>query len=314
MRIKNNVKLFALLLLIVVLMAGCAQNNQTRVKGIRERNKLEKEPEIVVKLPGGEKKNLKFEEYITGIVAGEMKPDWPVNAYGAQAIIARTFALNYMEENQTNVISGSYEYAQEYKPENITDEIRKAVEETRGEVAVYKDEYIKGWFHASAGGQTTTAKVGLAYEKDEPPYTKSVKSPDDEAPENIKKWTVYFKEEEIVEAVKKSGKDIGILKEIKVLGKDNTGRVIDFEFIGSKGTATIKAANFRKNLDPKKLKSTKISRIENKHNGYNFTGSGFGHGVGMSQWGAYSLAKEGKTSEEILAFYFKDIEIVKEYD
>ncbi|MDI3548657.1 MAG: stage sporulation protein [Halanaerobiales bacterium] len=311
LRSKGYFKYFVILTLLVVLVAGC---EQARVKGVRERNKLKGEPEIVVKLANREDKRMKFEEYITGVVAGEMKKGWPENAYGAQAIIARTFALKYMDENKTNVISGSFEYAQEYKPENITDRVRNAVKKTRGEVAVYKDDYIKGWFHSSAGGQTTSARVGLAFKEPEPPYIKSVKSPDDQAPADIRNWTVSFSNEEIANTLKKMGKDIGVLNKIEIVNKDKTGRVIDFRFTGNKGNATVKAADFRKELDPRKLKSTKISNIVKKGNGYSFTGSGFGHGVGMSQWGAYAMAKDGKSPEEIIRYYFKDIEIVKEYD
>ena len=113
---------------------------------------------ITVKLQDGQEE-MGLEEYITGVVAGEMEANWPENAYAAQAIIARTFALKHLSDNDTNIISGSYQFAQEYKPEKVTEEIEKAVKKTRGEVIVYKDEYINAWFHASAGGQTTSAKV-----------------------------------------------------------------------------------------------------------------------------------------------------------
>ncbi len=308
---KRYIIILAVILSIVLLLVGC---DQTRVKGVRQRNKLKSEPDIVVKLNNGQDKNLKFEEYITGVVAGEMKQGWPENAYAAQAIIARTFALMYMNENNTNVISGSYKYAQEYKPENITAELTEAVKKTRGEVVVYKDDYIKGWFHSSAAGQTTSAKVGLDFQDAEPPYITSVDSPDDQAPADIKKWSSSFTVSEINEALKKTGNSIGGLNNIEIVSKDKTGRVIDFKFTGSSGSAIVKAANFRNQLDPKSLKSTKISEISKTEQGYRFVGSGFGHGVGMSQWGAYAFAKQGKSSEEIVNHYFKDVEIVKEYE
>ncbi len=311
-KLKKLLTSIIAIILLVIILAGC--QNQAKVKGVRERNKLENEPEITVKLPDGSEKSLKFEEYITGVVAGEMKKGWPADAYGAQAIIARTFALKYMEENQTDVISGSFEHAQEYKPENITDELRQAVEKTRGEVAVYNDDYIKGWFHSSAGGQTTSAKVGLAFKEEEPPYIKSVESPDDEAPADIQNWNVSFSSNEIINVLKNMGKNIGgELKEIEIADKDKTGRAIDLKFVGS-NTVSVKAAEFRNELDPKELKSTKISKLEKNGGKFTFSGSGFGHGVGLSQWGAYAMAKDGKTPEEIVTYYFRDIEIVKEYD
>jgi stage II sporulation protein D len=308
---RKYIYLVLFVLITGLLISGC---DRTEVRGIRERNKLESEPEIIVQLPESGQRTMKFEEYITGVVAGEMKKDWPENAYGAQAIIARTFALKYMSDKGTNVISGSYQFAQEYKPENITERLREAVEKTRGEVAVYKDDYINGWFHSSAGGQTTSAKVGLAYQEAEPPYVKSVSSPDDQAPADIQNWTVTFSNTEITEALSKMGKNIGTVQEVEAVNRDNTGRIIDLRFTGSGGTATVKAANFRTELDPMKLKSTKISKIEKTGNGFSFTGSGFGHGVGMSQWGAYAMAKQGETPEEIVTYYFEGIEIVKEYD
>lgn len=309
--IKRYFWLLSVLIIFSFIITGC---EQSRVKGIRERNKLEGEPELIVQLPEGGEKKLMFEEYITGVVAGEMKKNWPEDAYAAQAIVARTFALKYMDENKTNKISGSYEFAQEYKPENITDELREAVKKTRGEVVVYNDDYISAWFHSSAGGQTTTAKVGLAYEKEEPPYIKIVESPDDLAPADIQNWSATFKSSEIITALTKMGEDIGSLEKIESVSKDKTGRIIDLKFTGSSGSATVKAANFRTELDSKKLKSTKISTIKIEGDDVVFAGSGFGHGVGMSQWGAYSMARDGKSPEEIIAYYFKDIEIVKEYD
>ena len=255
-----------------------------------------------------------LEEYITGVVAGEMKADWPENADAAQAIIARTFALKHMSDNDTNVISGSYQFAQEYQPEKITGEIEKAVKRTRGEVIVYEDEYINAWFHASAGGKTTSAKVGLAYQEEEPPYIVSVSSPDDQAPEDIKNWQVNFTVAEIVETLNKIGENVGSIRDIEIEKKDETGRAIDFKFSGTNGNATVEAAVFRNELDPRRLKSTMIKKLEKREDGFVFSGSGFGHGVGMSQWGAYALAKEGKSPEEIIEHYYRDIEIVKEYD
>ncbi|MFP4662353.1 MAG: SpoIID/LytB domain-containing protein [Halanaerobiales bacterium] len=308
---RYKINLLIILCLLTIVLSAC---NQTRVKGVRERNKLTAEPEIVVVLNNDQEKTMMFEDYITGVVAGEMKSGWPENAYAAQAIIARTFALKYMEENQTNTISGSYQFAQEYTPENITPELREAVKTTRGEAVVYEDDYISAWFHSSAAGQTTSAKVGLAYEKNEPPYIKSVRSPDDLAPVDVQNWTALFTSSRILEALSKMGKDIENLEKIEIVNRDDTGRVIDMKFFSDNNSVTVKAAEFRNQLDSKKLKSTKISEIKRSSNGYSFTGSGYGHGVGMSQWGAYALAKEGKSPEEIINYYFKNTEIVKEYD
>lgn len=304
--------LLSIIILASLLFTAC--DKQDTGRGIRKRDVLKAEPEITVKLQDGQERKMGLEEYITGVVAGEMEANWPENAYAAQAIIARTFALKHLSDNDTNIISGSYQFAQEYKPEKVTEEIEKAVKKTRGEVIVYKDEYINAWFHASAGGQTTSAKVGLAYQEEEPPYIISVKSPDDQAPEDVKSWEVVFTRVELEGALNKMGEKIGGLTAIEIGEKDKTGRAINLKFTGTGANTTVEAAVFRNELDPKRLKSTMIKKIEKREDGFAFSGSGFGHGVGMSQWGAYAFASEGKSPEEIIEHYYKDIEIVKEYD
>ncbi|MFW6006958.1 MAG: SpoIID/LytB domain-containing protein [Halanaerobiales bacterium] len=308
----RKINLIVLIIFIMIIINGC--ENGFDIKGIREEARYEEEPDIIVKLSDGEEKSMKLEEYISGVIAGEMKDDWPENAYAAQAILARTFALRYLEENETEVISGSHRFAQEYKPDQITSEIREATEKTRGEVVFHNDSYIKGWFHSSAGGYTTSAKVGLAYEKEEPPYVKSVESPDDEAPDDVKNWQAEFNREEIETALDELGVEIGELENIEIVDKDETGRVIDFNIIGSEDTETVKGANLRIELDSKKLKSTKIDELVKEDGNYIFSGSGYGHGVGLSQWGAYSMALDGRSPEDIVRHYFDNIEIVSVYD
>ena len=141
-----------------------------------------------------------------------------------------------------------------------------------------------------------------------------MKSPDDQAPEDVKSWEVVFTRVELEGALNKMGEKIGGLTAIEIGEKDKTGRAINLKFTGTGANTTVEAAVFRNELDPKRLKSTMIKKIEKREDGFAFSGSGFGHGVGMSQWGAYALASEGKSPEEIIEHYYKDIEIVKEYD
>ncbi|MEC9488148.1 MAG: SpoIID/LytB domain-containing protein [Halanaerobium sp.] len=312
---KLYLSVMVLLILIAVLAAGCTNQDRTKVKGIKERGKLDEEPTITVELPTGGTKTMLIEEYITGVVAGEMEADWPINAYAAQAIIARTYAMEYMESKNTRKISGDFKESQAYHPEKVTDDIRKAIKITRGEVALYEGEYIRAWFHASAGGQTTSAKVGLAFEYKEPPYTKKVKSPDDEAPADVKSWRASFTTSSIREAIKElTGTDVGEIREFRIGKKDDTGRAINFIVQGSNGNEDIEAARLRTALDPVQFKSTKLASAKLSGQKVIFSGSGYGHGVGMSQWGAYAMAKEGKSPEDIVKYYFNDIEIKEMWD
>ena len=313
MRLKKNYSLLILIVFIIVSLLGCSQKQESKMKGAQEGDKLEDEPTIRVELENGQTKEMKLEEYVAGVVAGEMKKDWPKNAYGAQAIKARTFALRKIEDTADNTISAQHEEAQAYKPENITDEIRSAVEMTEGQVVTYNGEYIKAWFHSSAGGETTSAKVGLNYKKAEPKYIKSVQSPDDEAPADIKSWELNISTAELKEALQSQGVTADQIQEVKIKERDQTGRIKKLEIKHDQGTTEMHGADFRMAVGPDKLKSTKVETITKQGNGFVFKGEGYGHGVGMSQWGAYKLAQEGKTPKEIINYYFKDVKIEKIY-
>lgn len=310
---RRSYKLFVLLILSLVLIIGCSQKQESKIKGGTEEEKLEEEPTIKVELEDGEVKTMKLEEYVQGVVAGEMKKDWPENAYGAQAIKARTFVLRRIEDTADNTISADHEEAQAYKPANITDAIKSAVDKTRGKVVTYKGEYIKAWFHSSAGGETTTAKVGLNYKKAEPKYIKSVQSPDGEAPADIKDWQFTLTKEDLIGILEDKNINVTEINGVKIKEDDPTGRIVELEIEHDQGSTEMHGADFRKAVGPDKLKSTKIETIKEENNNFVFTGKGYGHGVGMSQWGAYKLAKEGKTPTEIISYYYKDVKVEKIY-
>ncbi|GAB6138990.1 SpoIID/LytB domain-containing protein [Halanaerobaculum tunisiense] len=294
-----------LLVAILTILGGCTQQ--------QKQGRME-EPVIKVKLATGNTKEMPLEEYVAGVVAGEMKRNWPKNAYAAQAIGARTFAMSRLEEKKTNVISAQHQEAQAYRPENITLAIRQAVRMTRGQVVTYQGRYIKAWFHSSAGGETTTAQAGLNYKDKEPPYIKSVKSPDESAPANIRNWEVTLQQEELLTALEKTGEKANKIIDIKLLVKDKTGRVVRLKIIHDQGSKKLHGAEFRMAIGPDKLKSTLIESVKKQRADFIFSGRGYGHGVGMSQWGAFQLAKQGATPEEIINYYFEGIKIIKRWD
>lgn len=307
-------------LLIVLAALGFLfyQRTRTRVRGITDHPRQERieEPMVVVEeAESGVTKEIPMEEYVAGVVAGELKgKDWPENAFAAQAILARTFAMELMDR-EGGSISTDVEEAQAYDRDAITSTIVEAVEKTRGEVMLFEDNYVRAWFHSNAGGHTTTAQVGLAFEKDEPPYIEPVVSPDEEAPEEEQKWEARFSKLAIAQALRENGDDLGDIQEIRMQDLDKSGRPLNLQFLFSNGqNQTLRAADFRILLGADDLLSTKIDAIEEDGDEMIFQGQGWGHGVGMSQWGAYSMAKEGVSPEEIVHYYFKGIEIVQLWD
>lgn len=252
-----------------------------------------------------------IETYIEGVVAGEMRNDWPMEALKAQAILARTFVLKFVSEKSSKYsgadISTDINEAQAYDKSSINDRIKKAVKETRGEVMSHNGTFPYAWFHAHAGGQTELANISLDYKEKEPPYTQSVKSPDsDKAPDDVKEWTVTFSAKEVGDAAADTGVKTGAVTSIEIGEKGESGRAKDLIINGK----TVSASSLRIALDSKKLKSTLLTEVKLENGKVTFSGKGYGHGVGMSQWGAYGMADEGKKAEEIVEHYFKDVNIV----
>ncbi len=253
-----------------------------------------------------------IESYVEGVLAGEMRNDWPMEALKAQAILARTFVMRFVDEKDSRYdgadISTDIEEAQAYDEAAINERIKRAVDETRGEVMVYDGQFPYAWFHAHAGGQTELATAALEYERDEPGYTRSVESPDsDRAPDAVKNWKATFTAAQVGEAAAKTGVKTGEVESIEIGEKGESGRAITLKINGM----SVSAPALRLQLGSKELKSTLIDSVSVENGEVTFTGRGYGHGVGMSQWGAYGMAEAGEDAESIVQHYFNDVDIVK---
>lgn len=253
-----------------------------------------------------------LEEYVEGVVAGEMKNDWPIEALKAQSILARTFVLKFCDSKKSRYdgadISTDVSEAQAYAPENINDRIRQAVEETRGTVMVSDGEYPQAWFFAHSGGKTELPSVALDYSQGDPEYLRVTESPDsDKAPDSVKEWTAIFTKDEVQKACADSGLKVDTINTVEIGERGESGRAKTLKINGRE----VSAPSFRINIGANRLKSTLIREITVDGDDVIFSGSGFGHGVGMSQWGAYSLAEQGESAEQIVEYYFSGVELAK---
>lgn len=253
-----------------------------------------------------------LETYVQGVVAGEMKNDWPIAALEAQAILARTYALKFCQDKTSRHegadISTDVAEAQAYAPEGVNARVRQAVQGTRGEVMAYQGEYPYAWFHAHAGGRTELPSAALDYRDGDPAYLKPVASEEsDRAPEDVKKWTATFTEGEVLAACREAGLKLERLESVVIGEKGASGRAKTLKVNGE----AVSAPSFRIAIGANRLKSTLIDRVRVHGGEVTFTGRGFGHGVGMSQWGAYAMAEAGSEAEAIIAHYFRDVDIVR---
>jgi stage II sporulation protein D len=276
------------------------------------------EPDLKVYIKETKKvKTMAFEEYIAGVVAAEMDPKWPLEALAAQAILARTFTLEKIAReggvpSRNAHASTDIEEFQAYDASRINDRVRDAVRLTRGKVAAYNGRYIRAWFHANSGGKTATAADGLAFEKEPTPYVVSIDDSISQqtAPAKDRTWTVTFSKAEIAKALQTIGQKPGDFSKVEIVEKSNSGRALTLRM----GKATVSAPEFRLAIGSTKLKSTLIDSIVVTGDKVTFKGKGYGHGVGMSQWGAKGRAEQGAKAEDIINAYFRGIEVFKIWD
>lgn len=252
------------------------------------------------------------EAYVAGVVAGEMKNDWPIEALKAQAILARTFLLKFCQDKESKYdsadISTDVSEAQAYAPDSVNDRVKQAVSETRGLVMAWDGEYPNAWFHAHSGGMTELPSVALEYKGGDPEYLKPTASEEsDKAPESAAKWTATFTVDQVRKACADAGVKVDAVETVKLGEKGESGRAKELLVNGEK----VSAPSFRIQIGANKLKSTLIDEVRVEDGKVTFAGRGFGHGVGLSQWGAYKLAEDGANAQAILQKYFPGVDIVE---
>lgn len=266
----------------------------------------DKKCEINIKISGADVP-ITLEDYLVGVVAAEMPADFHPEALKAQAIAARTYVLqttNYGQSEIEPTVARQVYYDQTIRQNNWQSafleneqKIREAVKSTEGEVIVYNDELITAMFHSMSNGMTESAKN---YSGNDLPYLQPVASTDFQYATNYEATKTLT----INEWNQKLGVNwtIGAVKQLK-LKRNDTGRVDTVSLQNKVWTGR----EFRELLD---LRSTDFS-IDVNGETIIVTTEGYGHGVGMSQYGADAMAKQGSTAHQILSHYYKNTKIEK---
>ena len=237
---------------------------------------------------------LPFEKYIEGVVASEIGKDWNVEAMKAQAVISRTYAVYQkgLNAGKDYHITSSVLH-QVYKGDNADETVGRAVKETTGEILTYEKKPVETFYHSTCTDKTELPEEvwGKSY-----PYLKSVSCMDKNSP--YEHWVRRFSVAEIEKALNIKG-----IKGISISSFTSTGRVKMLRVVTESSELEVKAVDLRKLLGYKELPSTQFS-VSITGSEVIFEGSGYGHGVGLSQWGALELANEGKNYKEILQYYY----------
>ena len=266
-----------------------------------------------------EVEELNIDEYLYGVVSAEMPAQYDIEALKAQAIVARTYLIYNIENNSNkhenaDICDSSnccqawitkekrFENWKEDERQNNWDKIVAAVNQTKGKIITYNGKTINAFFHSNSGG-TTESSVniwgGISY-----PYLQSVQTAGEDGYEQYRS-TVTFTQDELINKLKEKHPNISIDfsqdDSIKILEYTDSGRVRTVKF----GNVEIAGTQARTILG---LKSTNFE-INKEQEKITFSVTGYGHGVGMSQTGADSMAKQGSNYEEIIKHFYTGVEI-----
>ena len=249
---------------------------------------------------------LDIEDYVKGVLYHEISHRWPPEAIKAQAIASRTFAVYQAQQRfgkdfylNAEVSSQVYRgvFAEKFRT-------RRAVEETTGQILMYRRKVLPAFFHAVCGGKTQ--KSSNLWKVSSRPL-RGVKCPFcKNAP--IFSWEKSISLDEIERKISEAKYPVGKIESIKVLSRDRSGRVRKLRIKAGR-TINMSAKDFRNILGPKNLNSTNFS-IVIENNQAHFKGYGWGHGVGMCQWGAFAMAKKGYNCYQILEHYYPGAKVV----
>jgi len=256
-------------------------------------------------------RTMNIEDYVCGVLAGEMRSDWPMEALKAQAILARTFVLKFIEEKDSRYpgadISTDIAEAQAYNAKAIDLAIEQAVSETRGQVLLSADGSLPyTWFHAHSGGKTASAREGLGWRKAEPSYTRITRGLDSpDAPAEAAAWSAVFPVSTFLKGCRAVGIRLADARQVAIGERGESGRALNLLVDGT----PVPAPELRIALGSTVMRSTLLTEARRDGDVIRLSGKGYGHGVGMPQWGAYALAQDGMQATEIATHYFEGLHV-----
>jgi stage II sporulation protein D len=250
---------------------------------------------------------LPLDDYVAGVVSGELPRGFPAEAQKAQAVAARTYALVKKIEAEASGRSwhlGANVLSQVYAGAAPNPAARAATDATRGEVLVMGNEPVEAFFHAACGGRTEAGLEALGRDL---PYLASVPCGHcNDAPRV--RWTVSLDGAALGKATGLSG----AVTAARVLERTAGGRAARVELTAGGRAAVLTGADLRQRLGWSRLPSLAFE-LTARRGTFTFTGRGQGHGAGLCQWGAAGLARQGTGYREILRRYYPGTDVAKMY-
>jgi len=249
---------------------------------------------------------LGVEDYLRGILCQEVAPWWPMDALKSQAIIARSYALyqkQFPKDKDFDLTSDIYSQVYGGKSSERW-RANRAVDLTKGKLLTYQGKLFPTYYHATCAGHTEDASK--LWNVDLPPLKGVVCSFCLYSPHY--KWQVKISLQEISSKLMVKGFKAQEISGIVIVGYNSSGRVTELEIKGQDESFTMSAKDFRQALGPNIIRSANFT-LRIVSGVVYFEGLGWGHGVGLCQWGMQEMAHKGSKYEQILQYYFPQSEI-----
>ena len=244
---------------------------------------------------------LAMESYLLGVVPREMPVSFEEQALQAQAVAARSYACALLEVSRGRDYDVSADTSsQVYGGADVaTDKVRRAVEATRGRMLTHAGRPVLSYFHSHSGG--VLEDDAMVWATDLPYYTVAQDPVSQET--KAMDWEFRISGKKLAKILRANGFHVPSVQGIEAAERSPSGRLAVVRVLTPDGPVDIQSNNFRLMAGAGDLKSTFFD-VKQQGETYIFKGRGFGHGVGMSQWGAQGWAEEGAGYAEILARYY----------
>jgi stage II sporulation protein D len=250
-----------------------------------------------------------LEDYLRGVLSKEAPDYWPMEALKAIAIAARTYAFyqRLAKEQFDFDVTGTVQ-SQLYGGKSVEkDSTDRAVKATRGWILMSQGQLFPAFYHSTCGGRTEHARVMGPY--DITPLQGGVLC-DFCSSSPFYTWRRRLSKEDVSWALHKQGRgSVGTVDDLRVVSRTSSGRAEQIAIVGNRRTLTVTGYEFRALFGFERIRSPMVSILP-LGGGFLLEGHGWGHGVGMCQWGASELARRGVSAPEILTFYYPQTQLV----
>ncbi len=240
-----------------------------------------------------------LEQYLYSVIGSEMDGNWPQEALKAQAVAARSFALYKRQMSRNGIYdvgnTTSWQVYQGLVSESLGTHM--AVDATSDQVLTYNGRVILAVFHSSSGGHTENAEDVWS---ESLPYLRGVEDYDQGTPEY--QWVKTFSRSHLSSLL-----GISNINSLVLERTTPYGRVLAIKVVGSGRSRRMNGGQLRQALG---LKSTRFT-VTSTPTAFQINGRGYGHGLGMSQWGAYNLALRGANYQQIVLHYYQGTSLDK---